>query len=133
MRFIGPFHRPFGASLGWPMQRLDIGFTLLVVAVIVLGLQSVGVVLMSALLVAPAAAARQWVDGLGAMVLLAAALGAVAGVSGTLLSALWAGLATGPLIVLCASILVLVSLLWAPRRGIVWRQLDRLAAQARLR
>ena len=102
-------------------------------AAIVLGLQSVGVVLMSALLVAPAAAARQWVDGLGAMVLLAAVLGAVAGVSGTLLSALWAGLATGPLIVLCASTLVLLSLLLAPRRGIVWRQLDRLAAQARLR
>jgi hypothetical protein len=87
------FDRAFGASLGWPMQRLDIGFTLLVVAAIVLGLQSVGVVLMSALSVAPAAAACQWVDGLGAMVLLAAVLGAVAGVSGTLLSAAlgWAG------------------------------------------
>ncbi len=59
------FDREFGASLGFPMGMLDILLTTLLVVAIVIGLQAVGVVLMSAMLVAPAAAARQWTDRLG--------------------------------------------------------------------
>jgi manganese/zinc/iron transport system permease protein len=66
------FDRDFGASLGLPMQRLEILITFLLVIAIVIGLQAVGVVLMSAMVVAPAAAARQWTDRLGVMVALSA-------------------------------------------------------------
>jgi manganese/zinc/iron transport system permease protein len=59
------FDIEFGASLGFPMRALDILLTTLLVVAIVIGLQSVGVVLMSAMIVAPAAAARQWTDRLG--------------------------------------------------------------------
>ncbi|MFO7632809.1 MAG: metal ABC transporter permease, partial [Caldilinea sp.] len=114
------FDRDFGASLGFPMQRLEVLITLLLVIAIVIGLQAVGVILMSAMIVAPAAAARQWTDRLGVMVLLSALFGATAGVAGTLISSLGAGLSTGPVIVLCASVIALVSLLLAPNRGIVW-------------
>ena len=113
------FDESFGAALGLPMRRLDLALTTLLVVAIVIGLQTVGVVLMSALLIAPAAAARQWTQKLGAMMALAALFGAAAGVAGAVLSATTTGLPTGPTIVLCAAALVGVSLLFAPERGLV--------------
>jgi manganese/zinc/iron transport system permease protein len=77
---------------------------------------------MSAMIVAPAAAARQWTDRLGVMVALSALFGAIAGVVGTALSSLGSGLSTGPVIVLCVSVIAAFSLLFAPNRGIVWAQ-----------
>lgn len=117
------FDPEFGASLGLPMRRLDGILTALLVVAIVIGLQTVGVVLMSAMLVAPAAAARQWTDRLAVMVPLAAGLGIVGGVSGALLSSVVSRLPTGPTIVLVLSAIVVVSLFLAPRRGLVWRRL----------
>ena len=115
------FDHNFGASLGFPMHGLNLLLTTLLVVAIVIGLQTVGVVLMSAMVVAPAAAARQWTDRLGVMVVLAAFFGAVAGLLGAALSATAARIPTGPTIVLCASALVAASLLFAPNRGLVVR------------
>lgn len=126
------FDRDFGASLGFPMQGLEIFLTILLVVAIVIGLQAVGVVLMSAMVVAPAAAARQWTDRLGLMVALSAAFGALAGVAGTLISSTGSALATGPVIVLCASLLVVVSLFFAPNRGLLWNALQRRQQRRRL-
>ncbi len=114
------FDPEFGASIGFPMRLLDILLTTLIVLAIVLGLQTVGVVLMSAMIVAPAAAARQWTDRLGTMVLLSSVFGALAGIVGALLSSTIQRLPTGPTIVLCISTIVLVSLFFAPRRGLFW-------------
>ena len=130
------FDPQFGASLGLPMRRLDLVITTLLVVAIVIGLQTVGVVLMSAMIVAPAAAARQWTDRLGTMVVLSMVFGALAGVSGALLSSTVARLPTGPTIVLCVSLLVVVSLLFAPQRGLAgrwlrpWRNSRRLQTEA---
>jgi manganese/zinc/iron transport system permease protein len=117
------FDPDFAASLGLPVRLLDILLTTLLVVAIVIGLQTVGVVLMSALIVAPAAAARQWTDRLGTMVALSALFGAAAGVSGAVLSSTAARLPTGPTIVLCISAVVLVSLFFGRQRGLVWRWL----------
>ena len=115
------FDPEFGKSLGLPMQWIDILLTSLLVIAIVIGLQTVGVVLMSAMLVAPAVAARQWTDRLGVMLLLSAFFGAISGISGTLLSSSISQLPTGPTIVLCISVVVIISLLLAPNRGIFWQ------------
>jgi manganese/zinc/iron transport system permease protein len=104
-------------AMGFPVRSLQVLLDGLLVVAIVLGLQMVGVVLMSALVVAPAAAARQWTRGLGAMVLLAGALGGLAGVLGSMVSAVAPGIPTGPVIVLVASALVALSLILGPRRG----------------
>jgi manganese/zinc/iron transport system permease protein len=114
------FDGEYAASLGLHVRLLDVLLTTLLIVAIVIGLQTVGVVLMSAMVVAPAAAARQWTDRLGAMVALSGLLGALAGVGGALISSGAARLPTGPTIVLCASALVLMSLLFAPNRGLVW-------------
>lgn len=115
------FDPAFGKSLGYPMQRLEIGITSLLVIAIVIGLQTVGVVLMSAMVVAPAAAARQWTDRLGLLIVLAGVFGAVAGVAGAVLSSTIPKLPTGPVIVLCISGIVFVSVFCAPNRGLLFR------------
>ena len=120
----------FARTLGLRVTILESLLTMLVAVAVVMGLQMVGVVLMSAMIIAPAAAARQWVDRLEQMLVLAAIFGAAAGITGALLSDLQRGLSTGPLIVLTASALVLVSILFAPRRGIVWENILR-ARQSR--
>ena len=117
---LNTFDRDYAASLGFPVRVLDVILTTLLVVAIVIGLQTVGVVLMSAMIVAPAAAARQWTDKLSLMVILGGLFGALAGVGGTLISSSAEKLPTGPVIVLCISVIVLFSMLFATNRGLVW-------------
>tara|TARA_Y100001970_G_C14160573_1_gene818307 strand:- start:10 stop:1137 length:1128 start_codon:yes stop_codon:yes gene_type:complete len=114
------FDPNFMNSLGFPVVKLDILLTMLLVMAIVLGLQMVGVVLMSAMMIAPAAAARQWTSHLGFTVLLSGFFGLLAGVIGTLFSNYIPHLSTGPMIVVVVSLFVIVSLLFAPHRGLIW-------------
>ncbi len=127
------FDPDFASTLGFPVRILDIILTTLIVIAIVLGLQTVGVVLMSAMIVAPAASARQWTDNLGIMIILSAFFGALAGISGALLSASVPRLPTGPTIVVSVSVIVIVSMLLAPRRGILWRWWRERRQRGRLR
>jgi manganese/zinc/iron transport system permease protein len=128
------FDAEFGDSIGRPMRRLDGLFTLLLVVAVVIGLRTVGVVLMSAMVVAPAAAARQFSNRLAPMVMIAAGVGVVSGVSGSVISSLVPRLPTGPTIVLVLSAIVVVSLVVAPGRGLLWRwiRLGRLTPAAAL-
>lgn len=117
------FDPDYARSLGLPVRQLEILLTLLLVVVVVVGLQTVGVILIVATLVMPAAAARQWTSRFGVMVLLAAALGGGAGATGALLSAAVSRLPTGPVIVLLSSAVLVISLLVAPGRGLLWATL----------
>jgi manganese/zinc/iron transport system permease protein len=105
---------------GLPVRGLEALLSLLMAVTIVLGLMLAGAVLMVALLVAPAVAARPWVHRLAPMLALAAALGAAAGVAGALVSA-QAGLATGPSMVLAALVPVVAGAVLAPGRGLLAR------------
>ncbi|PID92879.1 MAG: zinc transporter [Bacteroidetes bacterium] len=111
------FDIQYASTQGVKTQWMDIGLTFLIVCTIVLGLQAVGVVLMSALLIAPAAAARQWTNRLEAMVLLSACFGGLSGFLGTLVSSLSNHIATGPVIVLICVSFTLISFVFAPERG----------------
>jgi manganese/zinc/iron transport system permease protein len=126
------FDPTFAATLGLPVAALETVLTATIALSVVVGLQMVGVVLMAAMVIAPAVAARQWTKRLGYMVALAAAFGMVAGVLGALVSATGRGLATGPLIILTASAIVLVSLTLAPERGLLWGALKRWRDQREL-
>lgn len=92
----------------------------LIVTAVVMGLQLAGVVLMVGLLIAPGIAARQWTNKLEQMVVLAGIIGATSGGMGAILSALDTDVPTGPMIILTASMFVVISLLFAPGRGVVW-------------
>lgn len=117
------FDRDYAQTLGFNTNFIDVLITTFIVLAIILGLQIVGVILMSAMLLAPAAAARQWTNSLGMMVFLAAVFGASAGVFGTAISATENNLSTGPVIVLVASIFVLVSFIFSPKRGLLFKQI----------
>jgi manganese/zinc/iron transport system permease protein len=93
----------------------------MIVTSIIIGLQTVGVILMSAMLTAPAVAARQWTDKLSVMVILSATFGVIAGVIGTILSSVVSKLPTGPTIVIVISTIVIFSLAFAPNRGLIWK------------
>jgi manganese/zinc/iron transport system permease protein len=114
------FDPAFAATLGFPVRSLNVLLTALIVVAVVVGIQAVGVVLMAAMLVTPAAAARLWTDRLSIMVALSAAFGAASGVGGALISASGPDLPTGPLIVLFATGVFVVSLLLGRRRGFLW-------------
>jgi manganese/zinc/iron transport system permease protein len=135
------FDRDFAVGIGRPVHRLDGVLLVLVALVTVAGLPSVGVVLVVALLVIPPAAARCWSASLGSMLAVAAAIGAVSAIIGTGLSAVLpppsgavgGGWPTGPMIVLTAAVLFMLSLLLAPERGVLitmWRRHRRRAAES---
>ncbi|HET8728815.1 MAG TPA: metal ABC transporter permease [Alphaproteobacteria bacterium] len=126
------FDPGFARAQGWPVRGLDLLMMGLLLATVSIGLKTVGLVLIVALLIIPPAAARFWTHRLAGMVLVAGIFGGAAGYLGAALSALFPRLPAGGIIVLAAGGLFAVSLLVAPRRGIVaggFRQLAfRLAA-----
>lgn len=117
------FDADYTKTLGFNTKFIDILITSFIVLAIVLGLQTVGVVLMSAMLLAPAAAARQWTNSLSVMVFLAAIFGAFSGVFGTAISASQNNLSTGPVIVLVAAVFVAFSFIFSPSRGLLFKQI----------
>ncbi|MCM4168036.1 Manganese transport system membrane protein MntC [Arenibacter antarcticus] len=117
------FDPDYSKSLGFNTYFLDVVMTSLIVLAIVIGLQTVGVVLMSAMLLAPAAAARQWTNNLGIMIFLAALFGAMSGIFGTAISATSNNLSTGPVIVLIAAAIVVISFIFSPGRGLLFKEI----------
>jgi manganese/zinc/iron transport system permease protein len=113
------FDPDFAASIGLATGPLNVLVTSLIVVAVVIGLQTVGVVLMAAMLVGPAVAARQWTDRLGVMLALAAFFGAISGVAGAMISVTQARLPTGPMVILSLTVVVVVSLLVAPAHGVL--------------
>jgi manganese/zinc/iron transport system permease protein len=117
------FDRRFAFVTGLPVKRLEIVMTSLIVAATVIGLQAVGVVMMSALLITPAAAARLWSHRLSMMLAIAAGIGMISGFAGTMISYSAPRMPTGPWIVLVATALFIVSFVIAPQRGVLSRLL----------
>lgn len=119
------FDPGYAAARGYPVSALDAVMLGLVVAVTVIGLQAVGLILMIALLIIPAAAARFWTNRLGVMVGLSAVMGAMACVTGAVVSALVEKMPSGATIVLVAAGGFFVSLMFGTARGVVPRFLER--------
>lgn len=113
------FDRGFAAAVGLPVRALDLALLGLMLAVTVAGLRAVGLILVVALMVVPAATARLLTDRLEVMLPIAASVGAVSAWFGAALSATAPDLPTGATITLVACVLFLVALLFAPRRGAI--------------
>lgn len=115
------FDPGFSQTVGLPTRFLEVLLATLIVLAVGIGLQAVGVVLMAAMLVTPAAAARYWTDRLSIMLCLAAAFGAISGALGAYTSYLSVKMPTGPWMVTAATFLFLSSLFFAPKRGVISR------------
>jgi manganese/zinc/iron transport system permease protein len=118
------FDDGFGATQGYPAGWLDALLIGLAAVVSVLGMQSVGLVLVVGLLIIPPAAARFWTDDIRWMAASAGMIGAGSGALGVALSSLAPRIATGPTVILCSAAAFAVSLIAGRRRGFVWRWLD---------
>lgn len=126
------FDPGFARGLGFPVALLDQLIMFLIVVAVVIGIQAVGVVLMAALLITPAVAARYWTERLDVMVLLSGLFGTISGALGTLISSLASNLPTGPLSVLSATALFVFSVLFAPKRGVLAKWLVRLSVKRKV-
>ncbi|WDV46406.1 iron chelate uptake ABC transporter family permease subunit [Clostridiaceae bacterium M8S5] len=115
------FDPMYAMSLGFSPLKINIVLSTITVLAIIIGLQSVGVILMSALLISPGVAARQWTNKLHVMIILAAMFGIFSGVVGTMVSSLVSNMPTGPVIVIIISIIAFLSILFGSKRGIVWQ------------
>jgi manganese/zinc/iron transport system permease protein len=111
------FDRSFAAAAGWPVAVLDYLLVVLVAVMVVVGLPAAGAVLVTALVVIPPVAARQWTDRLGTMLVLAGVIGLASAVTGVAISAVVPRLATGPVIVLMAAAIFAVSVFFARWRS----------------
>jgi manganese/zinc/iron transport system permease protein len=117
------FDEGFAASRGLPVLRLDFVLMGLVVTFVVAGLAAVGLLLVVAMLIIPPAAARFWTERLTVNAGLAAALGALSGLSGALASALAPRLPAGAVIVVAASAIFAISMIFGVRRGVLAQSL----------
>ncbi len=120
------FDDAYAAALGWPVKWLDVLLLALVTAVTVAGLQAVGLILIIAFLITPAAAARFWTDKLDVMLLLSAVIGGVSGWLGASVSALIPNMPAGALIVLVAATCFTFSMLFGVQRGVLVRAVRQL-------
>ena len=126
------FDAPFAGSKGFPTLLLDGLLMGLVVVVTIIGLQAVGLVLMIALLVIPAAAARFWTQRMQPMTWVAALLGAASCWLGAATSALLPRLPSGAMIVLASTGFFVISLFFGPQRGLLGRWRRRIVLQRRV-
>lgn len=127
------FDRDYAKSLGIKTKPIDALLFILITLAVVIGIRSVGVVLMSAMLIAPAVAARQYTNKMFVMFFLAGLFGLISGFLGNYFSVELNNylslkyptdrlvIPTGPMIVMVASVICVVSLFFAPERGLIVR------------
>ena len=115
------FDVEYAKTLQIPVTFTLILYRSLLIMTIIIGIQSVGAILISSLLIAPAVGARQWTNKLGTMCILAGFFGMVSAIGGTIWSTTVQKLPTGPAIIVILSVIVLLSLIFAPNRGILWQ------------
>lgn len=119
------FDTGFARVSGIPAAWIHHGLMLVLASATVIALQAVGVVLVSAMLITPAAAAYLLTDRLHRMLVLAATFGVIAGVAGAFFSFVGRGLPTGPLMVIGATVVFMGAYFFGPRHGVLakwWRQ-----------
>src|SRR4051794_33885867 len=126
------FDKDMAEAEGLPVALIDLGLLILIALTIVVSLRAVGNILVVAMLVTPAAAARLWTDRLVVMMALSALFGALGGVLGLLMS-FHTDRAAGGMIVLVVTVWFGISLLVAPRHGFLGRALHRPASLAATR
>lgn len=115
------FNHEHFQTLGFSSKIMNILILSLIIIVVVIGIRTVGVILMSALLVAPGVAARQWTNKLSINVFLAGIFGLISGALGAYISAVNSAFPTGPIVVVFLSFFVVISILFSPKRGLVYQ------------
>lgn len=120
---VTSFDATMAEVYGLPVRLIHYFLMTLLTMVTVASLQTVGIVLVVAMLITPAATAYLLTDRLSVMVFLSAAIGASASVIGLYFSFTY-NLASGATIVLAATALFFMAFLFSPKQGVIWRKLS---------
>jgi ABC-type Mn2+/Zn2+ transport system permease subunit len=118
---VTSFDATMAEVYGLPVRLIHYFLMTLLTMVTVASLQTVGIVLVVAMLITPAATAYLLTDRLSVMVFLSAAIGASASVIGLYFSFTY-NLASGATIVLAATALFFIAFLFSPKQGVIWRK-----------
>ena len=120
---VSTFDPVFASSIGVRTRVIHYGLLATLAITIVVSVQAVGVVLVSAMLITPASASLFLSSRLERVLVCSGLIGAVSGALGAFVSYLGEGIATGPAIVLVASTLFLACMAFGPRNGLARRWL----------
>lgn len=115
------FNKDFARAIGLPVRRLEFLFNSLMVLAVVTGIQAIGVVLMAALLITPAAAAKFWTNRLSKMLTISVLIALFSGISGAYISFILPNMPTGPWVVVVLSALAFFSFFFSPTKGLLTR------------
>lgn len=128
---VQTFNQEYYNSLGFSSTIINFIMSFITILVIVVGIKTVGVILMSSFLIAPAIAARMWDNRLFVNALLAALFGAISGFLGTFYSSKLSA-PIGPMVVIVVTMIAVISILAAPRRGIIAKEIQRKNYQSKV-
>ena len=126
------FDRDFAQAIGLPVKFYEMLLAIALVVSVVIGLQLVGVVLMAAIMLTPPASARYWTNDLKKMLIVSGSFGAMSGIIGANVSYLAPRMPTGPWMVIASSLIFLISIIFAPARGVLSRYMARRALSRRI-
>lgn len=121
---ITTFDPTMARAYGLPVDFINYGIMILLTLVSVVSLQTVGVILVVALLITPASTAYLLTNDLSKMIMLSALFGAIASVAGLHFSFTY-NLPSGAVIVLAAATMFVLAFLFAPEQGLVWRKVKK--------
>lgn len=121
---ITTFDPTMARAYGLPVDFINYGIMILLTLVSVASLQTVGVILVVALLITPASTAYLLTNDLSKMIMLSALFGAIAAVAGLYFSFTY-NLPSGAVIVLAAATMFVLAILFAPEQGLVWRKVKK--------
>lgn len=115
----------YAQAIGLPVAKIHTILILLIVLTVIVGLQTVGLILMSSFLIAPAAAARQWTQKLSITIFLSIIFSLIATTTGTIISFNYPHIPTGPTIVIISTMITLISIIVCPS-GIIAAKIGQL-------
>ena len=120
------FDKEYMLSCGFKTYWLEGALLVLSILIIVVGLKIVGVILMASMVIAPAAAARQWTSSFFLMVCISIFISLICSTGGVALSSVYEKIPTGPVIIVLLSTAAGLSILFAPKKGVLktWVELQ---------
>lgn len=105
--------------MGIPIRKVRFFYRVALIVTIVIGIRTVGVILISSLLIGPTMIGRQWTHSLRTLVIIGAVSGSIVAFLGTWISALWGNLPTGPMIIIVMTGMIMFSLVLANGQRLV--------------
>ena len=126
------FNQDFAQSIGINTRWIEAIISFITILSISVGIKAVGIVMMSALLIIPPTAARFWTDSLSKMLVVSGIFGAVSGWLGAFVSYSYSSMPTGPWTIVIISIIAFVSMMFAPKKGVVFQRWSKLLVKRRI-